>query len=72
VWPAYVEAHRGLFANGDFETGALETPRRTDSGRGDGDPVPDLMLIDALRQSMEETFVQVCQALRSYVGSESS
>ncbi|WFD35502.1 hypothetical protein MCUN1_002358 [Malassezia cuniculi] len=45
VWPAYVEAHAGLFAGRDVEKGVLAEATEQDSTR-DGAPVRDLVLFD--------------------------
>ncbi|KAJ4483685.1 P-loop containing nucleoside triphosphate hydrolase protein [Lentinula aciculospora] len=52
VWPAYLEANRGIFAGEDVEHGSP-------SGR-----VPGLVLIDAIEASMEVLVQRCCELLK--------
>lgn len=45
VWPAYTEAHAGLFTGGDVERGALTDACAADAER-DGAPVANMVLFD--------------------------
>ncbi|KAJ3733780.1 P-loop containing nucleoside triphosphate hydrolase protein [Lentinula guzmanii] len=52
VWPAYLEANREIFAGGDVEHG------------GPGGKVPRLVLVDAIKESMEELVDKCCELLK--------
>jgi hypothetical protein len=67
-----VEAHIGIFDNGDIENGKPRQLASDDDAEADGGPVRDLVLIDGLKQSMEETVVMCCELLRSKAEKEVS
>ena len=52
VYPAYLEAHRDIFADGDVEHGAL---------------TKDLVLLETLDMTMSEAVDKSCQVLRAFV-----
>jgi len=56
VYPAYVDANRGLFHNGDLEHGPLAT-----------DGVEGLVLIEPLNVELGEVVEGCCQILREEV-----
>ncbi|KAF8638020.1 hypothetical protein AX16_010652 [Volvariella volvacea WC 439] len=53
VYPAYVDAHRDLFVDGDVENGALN-----------GNKVKGLVLLEALELSMSDMVDRCCEVLR--------
>lgn len=57
VWPAYIEAHKHVFEDGNWESGAS-------SGN-----IEDLMIIDELEIGMTRAVNQVCEKLRQVVSS---
>jgi len=73
VWPAYVQASAGLFVNGDVENGAAASAPQVESTaegewQGEGEtggarPVKDLLLVEALKMSMDEMVDRVCEVL---------
>jgi nicotinamide/nicotinate riboside kinase len=75
VWPAYVEAHTGLFAAGDLARGAPApvAPSTSaavldgDSVPHDGGPVKDLVVVEALEHSMGEIVDLACALLQKAV-----
>ena len=52
VWPAYIEAHREAFVDGDVENGMPN------------DKVPELLLINSLEIGMDEIVERSCAVLR--------
>ncbi|KAL0579764.1 ribosylnicotinamide kinase [Marasmius crinis-equi] len=56
VWPAYLEAHRDAFVDGDVENGMPS------------DKVEGLLLINGLEIGMDETVERSCAALRHQLG----
>lgn len=63
VWPAYLEAHARMFANGDVEKGA---PIETTSRDSDGGPVPHLTLIEAEDWGTEAVVQDACNAIYTF------
>ena len=63
VWPAYLEAHARMFADGDVETGA---PISTETRTHDGGPVPRLEVIEAEDRSTTEVVQDACTAIYHY------
>lgn len=55
VWPAYLDAHKGVFTNDDVEHGR---PRE--------DMVPDLLLIDGLEHTMDDIISTCCKHFVDY------
>jgi len=55
VWPAYIEAHKHVFENGNWESGAS-------SGN-----IEDLIIIDELETGMTRAVNQVCEKLKQVV-----
>jgi len=55
VWPAYTEAHKLIFENGDWESGAS-------SGN-----VEDLLIIDELEAGMTRAVNEVCEKIKHVV-----
>ena len=55
MYPAYIDAHRDIFENGDVESGKL-------TGKLDG-----LVLIDMLSVTMDEAVDRSCTVLREKV-----
>ena len=55
VWPAYIEAHKHVFENGNWENGASS-----------GD-IKDLIIIDELETGMTRAVNQVCEKLKQVV-----
>lgn len=51
VWPAYLDAHAGMFEKGDVENGALIS---TTEDSADGGPVRSLAMIEADQLSKTE------------------
>lgn len=51
VYPAYIEAHQGLFENGDVEHGALTGKR-----------VPDLVVIEPMKKEAEMNMDDIVQS----------
>jgi hypothetical protein len=51
VWPAYIEGHQDLFANGDVEKGEL------------ADGVQGLILLETSNIAMEEAIARCCSLL---------
>lgn len=51
VWPAYVDAHKGVFENGDVEHGKLTGG------------IEDLVLLETLEISMTEAVERCCQVI---------
>jgi len=49
VYPAYVDAHRSMFTDGDVERGSTL--------------LPGLVVIDALQQSMDDVVTRCCEEL---------
>ncbi|EPQ27878.1 uncharacterized protein PFL1_04622 [Pseudozyma flocculosa PF-1] len=45
VWPAYVEAHRNVFVDGQLDSGA-PAPPVPGQEQADGGPIPDLVLLE--------------------------
>jgi nicotinamide/nicotinate riboside kinase len=72
VWPAYVEAHSGLFVDGDLARGAPapvlpSTSAALLDGSGDardGGPVRDLVVVEALEHSMGQILELACELLQ--------
>lgn len=63
VWPAYLEAHARMFADGDVEKGTpIPTPTRTH----DGGPVPRLEVVEAENRSTTEVVQDACAAIYRY------
>jgi len=58
VWPAYIEAHKHVFENGDCESG-------TSSGNTE-----DLLIIDELETGMTRAVNQVCEKMKQVVYSK--
>lgn len=56
VWPAYVEAHKDLFVDGDVENGQL-SPKK----------VPNLVLLETLQMSMSEAVEKSCDVIRAFL-----
>ena len=56
MWPAYVNAHKGMLEGGDVE-----------EGKSNG-TVKDLVLIESLSQSMSDVLDLVCGKLLKAVG----
>jgi nicotinamide/nicotinate riboside kinase len=52
TWPAYVEAHKHVFENGNWESGASS------------DNIEDLMIIDELEIGMTHAVNEVCEKLK--------
>jgi hypothetical protein len=65
VWPAYVEAHSGMFVDGDLEGPPITT--MDEPPKKNGDPVRNLQVFDSLRQSMGDTVSRCCEILRDAV-----
>ena len=55
VWPAYIEAHKHVFEDGNWESGAS-------SGN-----IEDLIIIDELETGMTRAVNQVCEKLKQVV-----
>ena len=58
VWPAYIEAHKHVFENGDWENGAS-------SGN-----IEDLLIIDELETGMTRAVNEVCEKIKQVVHSK--
>ncbi|KAF9792668.1 P-loop containing nucleoside triphosphate hydrolase protein [Thelephora terrestris] len=58
VWPAYIEAHRHVFENENWESGAS-------SGK-----VEDLLIIDELEAGMSRAVTEVCEKMKQFVYSK--
>jgi len=58
VWPAYIEAHKHVFENGNWEGGAS-------SGK-----VEDLLIIDELEAGMTRAVDEVCEKMKQVVYSK--
>jgi hypothetical protein len=58
VWPAYIEAHKHVFENGNWEGGAS-------SGK-----VEDLLIIDELEAGMTRAVDEVCERMKQVVYSK--
>ncbi|KAF6760110.1 hypothetical protein DFP72DRAFT_843635 [Ephemerocybe angulata] len=56
VWPAYVDAHKDLFVDGDVENGQLS-----------GEKVENLVLLDTLQLSMSDAVDKSCKVIQDYV-----
>lgn len=69
IWPAYVLAHRALFANGDVEQGE---PAHVDKdAEGDGQAVCDLVLLNSDNEtSMEAVVDAACAAIERQLMAE--
>ena len=63
LWPAYLEAHRGMFTGGDVEHGA---PAAGSSDR-DGGPVPHLVLLDGEKRRPEQLVDDACEAIYGFL-----
>jgi hypothetical protein len=61
-----------MFENGDLEHGAPRQSAPDDPDREDGGPVPNLIVVDSLKQSMEETIVHCCELLQATIGSDAT
>lgn len=69
MWPGYVEAHEGMFEDGDVEHGAPRAPTEGSPGNGDDEGVRGLVLVEGLQTTMEETLERCCKALQDCVQS---
>lgn len=58
VWPAYIEAHKHIFENGNWETGAS-------SGN-----IEDFLIIDELETGMTRAVNEVCEKMKRFVYSK--
>jgi len=63
VWPAYVEAHRRMFEQGDVEHGALV--KTTTNDAPDGGPVKDMVLLEAEGYTKEQACRSACEHILS-------
>ncbi|WFD32966.1 FACT complex subunit [Malassezia sp. CBS 17886] len=64
VWPAFREAHAGMFVDGDVERGApVRTPCATPR---DGGPVPDVVLVEAEHCPAAVVTDKVCEAVMRF------
>jgi nicotinamide/nicotinate riboside kinase len=58
VWPAYIEAHKHVFENGNWESGASSNN------------VGGLLIIDELETGMTRAVNQVCEKMKQVVYSK--
>jgi len=58
VWPAYIEAHKHVFENGNWESGAS-------SGN-----IEDLLIIDELEAGMTRAVDEVCEKMKQIIYSK--
>lgn len=63
LWPAYLEAHRGMFTGGDVENGAPAVG----SNDRDGGPVPHLVLLDGEKRKPEQLVDDACEAIYGFL-----
>lgn len=56
VYPAYVDAHKDLFVDGDVENGALT-----------GAKAPGLVLLETLSMTMTEAVERACEVVEEYL-----
>lgn len=56
VWPAYVDAHKDLFIDGNVESGQLS-----------GEKVPNLVLLETLQMSPTDSVAKSCDVIRAFL-----
>ena len=75
VWPAYLDAHRGLFVCGDVNGEAVKVSSDEDANKdpprtvGFGNPIANLVVLPADTATPEEVVEISCSELRAFVAS---